>query len=94
MTQKELYVKLSQETGRTQADAKAIIEALGHVATDAFKADKGEKIVLPGIGTIKVSVRAARTGKNPRTGEIIDIPESARPVLANVKTHELYKAIN
>ena len=94
MTQKDLYVKLSEETGKSQADCKVILEALGHIATDAFKADKGEKIVLPGIGTIKVSARAARTGKNPKTGEAIKIAASARPVLANVKTQELYKAIN
>ena len=94
MTQKDLYVKLSEETGKTQSECKTMLEALGHIVTDAFKNDKGEKIVLPGIGTIKVSIRAARTGKNPKTGEAINIAESARPILANVKTHELYKAIN
>jgi DNA-binding protein HU-beta len=43
---------------------------------------KGEKISLPGFGTFKVSKRRARTGRNPRTGEIISIKAQKIPQFA------------
>ena len=40
---------------------------------------KGEKVQVVGFGTFEVKTRAARTGKNPRTGEVINIPEAKVP---------------
>ena len=53
--------------------SKAVIDAV----TEALK--DGEKVALVGFGTFEVKTRAARTGKNPRTGEVINIPEAKVP---------------
>ena len=94
MTQKELYEKIAEETKLPQSKVKEVIEALGYIATDAFKANADDKIVLPGIGTIKVKARGARSGRNPKTGETIEISAMNKPVLDNFKSQDLFKAIN
>lgn len=55
-----------------KADVSATLKALAVTLRDILK--EGESINLPGIGTFKVVERAARTGRNPRTGEQISIP--------------------
>ena len=94
MTQKELYEKISKETGIPQSKAEEVVKAIGYIAADAFKADANDKITLPGIGTIKVKARGGRSGRNPRTGETIEIPAMNKPVLDNFKSQELFKSIN
>ena len=94
MTQKELYEKIAKETGIPQSKAEEVVKAIGYIATDAFKANAGEKITLPGIGTIKVKSRSARSGRNPRTNEAIEIPAMNKPVLDNFKSQDLFKSIN
>lgn len=46
----------------------------------------GEKVVIPGFGTFEQRVRAARRGRNPRTGEELQIPESKSPAFSAGKT--------
>ena len=53
---------------------KAMLDTVG----DSLK--KGEKVQLIGFGTFEIHERAARTGKNPRTGESVTIPASRTPV--------------
>ena len=52
---------------------KAVLDAVTEALAD------GEKVALVGFGTFEVKERAARTGKNPRTGEAIEIPASKVP---------------
>jgi DNA-binding protein HU-beta len=74
MTKAELIDAIAEKAGLTKADAaKALAATLGSV-TDALRA--GEKVALIGFGTFSVSQRAARTGKNPQTGQALAIPAS------------------
>ena len=70
---KEDLVAVMAEAGdikKTQAEKS--LSALGEAVRAALA--KGEKVVLPGIGTLCCAQRRARTGRNPRTGEEIHIP--------------------
>ena len=74
MTKSELIDVIAEKAGLTKSDAaKALAATLGSV-TDALRA--GEKVALIGFGTFSVSQRAARTGKNPQTGQALAIPAS------------------
>lgn len=55
-----------------KADVSATLKALAVTLYDTLK--QGDSIRLPGIGTFKIVERAARMGRNPRTGEQISIP--------------------
>ena len=74
MTKSELIDAISEKSGLSKADATKALAATLESITDALKA--GEKVALIGFGTFSVSARAARTGKNPQTGEAIAIPAS------------------
>lgn len=64
-------------------DVEKTLEALCETAAEALK--NGDEIPLPGIGKLKVEPRAARKGRNPRTGAAIDIPAHNKAVLAESK---------
>ena len=55
-----------------KADVSAVLKALAVTLREPLK--QGDSINLPGIGTFKVVERAARTGRNPRTGAAVKIP--------------------
>ena len=73
MNKTELTNKIAESAGLSKVDAKKALEAALEIITDAVKA--GDKVSLIGFGTFSTSVRPARPGKNPRTGESITIPE-------------------
>lgn len=72
MTKTDLVSALAERTGLSKGEASKALTATLEVITDALKA--GDKVSLVGFGTFSVSERAARTGKNPQTGEAIAIP--------------------
>jgi DNA-binding protein HU-beta len=72
MTRTELIDALAAETGTEKKDAKAFIEGFTRVVEGEMKKD-GE-VPLAGLGKFKVSKRQARQGRNPATGETIQIP--------------------
>ena len=74
MTKTELVNALAEKAGLNKSDASKALSATLEVITDALKA--GDKVSLIGFGTFSVSERAARTGKNPQTGEAIAISAS------------------
>lgn len=74
MTKSELIDAIANKAGLSKADATKALAATLESISDALKA--GEKVALIGFGTFSVSPRAARTGKNPQTGEAIAIPAS------------------
>jgi len=74
MTKSQLIDAIAEKAGLSKADASKALSATLESVTDALKA--GEKVALIGFGTFSVSLRAARTGKNPQTGEAIAIPAS------------------
>ena len=61
-------------------DAEAAVNAMTAVIAEALKA--GDKVQIVGFGTFEVKERAAREGRNPRTGETIKIAASTRPVFS------------
>ena len=77
MNKSELIAAVAKEADLTKKDAEAAVNAVTGVITDALKA--GDKVQLVGFGTFETRARAARTGKNPRTGETIEIEASKVP---------------
>lgn len=72
MTKKDLIAKIADDTGCTKADVEKILDSHGGVAA-AELLGEGE-VPLPGLGKLKANRRAARKGRNPKTGEAINIP--------------------
>ena len=77
MTKTELVAAVAAKAELSKKDAEAAVKAVIDSVTEAL-AD-GDKVALVGFGTFEVKTRAARTGKNPRTGEAISIPASKVP---------------
>ncbi|HEY4785630.1 MAG TPA: HU family DNA-binding protein [Bacteroidales bacterium] len=72
MNKGELIDAIAEESGLSKKDAKEALEAILKATETTLK--KGEKLALAGFGTFSVVNRAARTGKNPQTGQAIQIP--------------------
>ena len=77
MNKAELIQAVVAKSGLSKKDAEVAVAAMIESVTEALKA--GEKVALVGFGTFAVKARAARTGKNPQTGEAIQIPASKVP---------------
>lgn len=73
MKKNDLINKISELSGQPKSEARKALDATIEAITDALKA--GDKIQLIGFGTFSTSVRPARQGVNPRTGETIEIEE-------------------
>lgn len=73
MNKTDLVASIAESTGWTKEKAKTALEATVNSITDALK--EGEKVQLAGFGTWETKVRAARKGRNPKTGEEIQIAE-------------------
>ncbi|HXP98169.1 MAG TPA: FKBP-type peptidyl-prolyl cis-trans isomerase [Telmatospirillum sp.] len=90
MNKTDLVGKLSEFSGLTKTDSDKAIDALFAAITQALK--DGDDVRLAGFGSFSVSSRAARDGKNPRTGETLAIPASKAPKFASSKA--LKDAVN
>ena len=77
MNKGELIETLAQETGESKRTVEDVVNALVDTVTTQVK--KGEKVQLPGFGTWERRARAARTARNPRTGEEIKIKATKVP---------------
>ncbi len=77
MNKTELVAAVAAKAELSKKDAEAAVKAVVDSISEAL-AD-GDKVALVGFGTFDVKTRAARTGKNPRTGEKIEIPEAKVP---------------
>ncbi len=77
MNKSELIAKIADKAELTKKDAEKALNAFVESVTEGLKA--GEKIVLVGFGSFETKKRAARKGKNPQTGAIIDIPAATVP---------------
>jgi len=90
MKKVELVEAVAAATGLTKADSTRAIDATFEAITGALK--KGDKVPLVGFGTFAVSKRAAREGRNPRTGETVKI--SARNAVTFKAGTALKDAVN
>ena len=77
MNRTELVAAMAEKTQLSKKDADAALKAFIDVVSEELK--KGEKIQLVGFGTFEVSERAAREGRNPQTGETMQIKASKTP---------------
>ncbi|AZN29626.1 integration host factor [Flaviflexus salsibiostraticola] len=68
----ELIAKIAERANLTKTDADAAINALQEVLVESLSA--GEAVKITGLMSIERTERAARKGRNPRTGEEIEIP--------------------
>ena len=72
MTQSEVFNHFAEKTGLKRAQVKEFFDELANLASDEVK-NNGE-FALPGFGKLVRSERKAREGRNPQTGETIQIP--------------------
>lgn len=77
MNKSELIDAIAAKANLSKKDAKAALEATLEAVSESLKA--GDAVQLIGFGTFKVNERAARTGRNPRTGEEIKIVAAKIP---------------
>jgi DNA-binding protein HU-beta len=78
MNKSELIDAVSGASGLAKADATRAVDAVFDTITATLKS--GDSVALVGFGTFAVKERAARSGRNPRTGETITIAASKMPV--------------
>ncbi len=71
---------IAKDSGLSRADATRAVNSL--TTTGAKTLKKGEEVAVTGFGKFSVSVRAARTGRNPQTGEPVKIRASKTPRFA------------
>lgn len=72
MNKTQLIDAMAEKSGLNKADSKRALEAFIGATTDALKGD--DRVALVGFGSFSVNERAARTGRNPKTGAAIQIP--------------------
>ncbi|HBS88438.1 MAG: DNA-binding protein [Bacteroidetes bacterium GWF2_38_335] len=72
MNKAQLIDAMASNAKLTKADAKRALDAFVKTTTTALK--KGDRVALVGFGSFSVSKRNARTGRNPQTGKVINIP--------------------
>ena len=84
MNKTELIAAVAEKTGLTKKDADRVVSAT--FETIAQSMAQGEKVQVSGFGIFDVKKREARTGRNPRTKESIEIPASTMPLFKASKT--------
>jgi DNA-binding protein HU-beta len=89
MNKTDLVNAVAAQAELSKKDASAAVDALFETISNTLAMD--EKIQLIGFGTFEVRERAARTGRNPQTGEEIQIPASKTPAFKPGK--ELKEAV-
>ena len=77
MNKAELIDAVAKKTELSKKDAEKAMKAFTDVIAEQLK--KGDKVQLVGFGTFEVSERAAREGRNPLTGETMQIKASKSP---------------
>lgn len=77
MNKNDLIAVVAESAGLTKADAARAVDSVFDSISDTLA--KGTEVRLVGFGTFSVANRAASKGRNPRTGEPIDIPASKQP---------------
>lgn len=72
MNKTQLVEAIALDANITKVDARKAVDALIRVTVQALR--EGERVTLTGLGTLSVQHKAARTGRNPRTGAAVKIP--------------------
>jgi len=72
MTKKDIVLKIASETKLKQIDVKKIVQKTLNCIVDSLA--EGKKVELRNFGVFKIKQRKGRTGRNPRTGEVVPVP--------------------
>lgn len=72
MTKKDIVLKISDDTGIKQIDVKKVVQKTFDAIVDSLV--QFNKVELRNFGVFKIKERRARTGRNPRTGEVVPVP--------------------
>lgn len=80
MNKEELVNEVASATKLSKKDTETTVNAMVQAITEALT--KGDKVTLVGFGTFQVRERAAREGRNPRTGGVLKIPARKAPAFA------------
>lgn len=90
MNKSQLIERVAEATGKTKKESTHLVETVLETISEALQ--NGEKVSLIGFGNFEVRERAARTGRNPQTGEEIQIEASRIPAFKPGK--QLKEAVN
>ncbi len=90
VTKKDLVEKISDRTGLTQVDTKIVVESFLDSVARALQ--NGTNIEIRGFGRFKVKEKRARTARNPRTNQYIQVKAGYKPVFE--ASRELRNRIN
>lgn len=90
MSISKLVDDLSVRLGKNKTDTRAILDTLGE--TVAKNLGSGEEVTLPGVGKLKTKAKPAREGRNPKTGEPVQI--AAKTVIKFTPASALNTAVN
>ncbi len=84
MNKATLIAQIAEKSGLERKQAEKALDAFVDTVTSALK--EGDKVQLVGFGSFEVKERAAHSGRNPATGETIEIQASKSPVFKPGKT--------
>ncbi len=73
MTKRDIVLKISAKTGIKQIVVKEVVQQVFDVIFGALK--EGKKIEIRNFGVFKVKKRKSRIGRNPKTGDVVPVPE-------------------
>lgn len=90
MNKSELIGEIAEKTQGKRTEVERVLDALASVVLDELLG--GGMIILPGLGKIESTQRGARPGRNPKTGETVEIP--ARKAVKFKPSAELKRSIN
>jgi DNA-binding protein HU-beta len=90
MTKDQLISDIAEAIDTPKSTVRAALEQLSEIVSDAL--ENGDEITLPGIGKLKITERPARTGRNPKTGEALQI--AAKKIVKYVPAKALSDAVN
>lgn len=72
MTKKDMVLKIAQETRVKQIDVKKVVQKTFDQIVESLA--QGQRVELRNFGVFKVKSRKGRTGRNPRTGDVVPVP--------------------
>jgi DNA-binding protein HU-beta len=90
MNKADLVNSISEKTGLTKTKSNEVVDSIVSTITESLR--NGEKVTLVGFGTFTTSKKEARKGRNPKTGETLEIP--AKTVAKFKAGSELTKSVN
>ena len=92
MNKSELVDAVIEKTGWSRREAEEALKAVLDTVTDAVAS--GERVTLPGFGTFEKRDRAARTARNPQTGEAIKVKKTSVPAFKAGSGFKSYVAMS